>query len=249
MWEDAAEPLHQGLDKKTCGIGPGMPFASRMLALGDAARHTFPEAAHRMTLAAAPAAAAAGCGQEHSADACAHGRGSDNGAAACSRDIGLVPCAMGDTCADQWAPGAELFTRMVSRTHAALSAAAPGATLRALLWYQGESDAINKERATEYEAKLRALLRSYREALQAPGLPILMVLIHCTNVDKIPFVDTVRAAQSAVAESEPGLIVVDARGLPLSKEDGVHLTAEAQLELGSKLADAALQHIAQGNSV
>ncbi|PKA47726.1 putative carbohydrate esterase [Apostasia shenzhenica] len=37
-WEEAREPLHADIDVlKTCGVGPGMPFAQAVLAAGEAA--------------------------------------------------------------------------------------------------------------------------------------------------------------------------------------------------------------------
>lgn len=55
--------------------------------------------------------------------------------------MGLIPTALGGTnLNDEWQPGGELYTFMVAQTKAAM-AAAPGAKLRGMVWFQGESDA------------------------------------------------------------------------------------------------------------
>lgn len=54
-----------------------------------------------------------------------------------------------------------------------------------------------------------------------------------------PWVEVVRAAQLSI--DLPGVVCVDAKGLPL-KKDRLHLTTEAQVRLGTMLADAYLQH-------
>lgn len=51
--------------------------------------------------------------------------------------------------------------------------------------------------------------------------------------------EVVRAAQLGI--DLPGVVCVDAKGLPL-KKDRLHLTTEAQVRLGTMLADAYLQH-------
>nr|GLL44816.1 probable carbohydrate esterase At4g34215 [Ipomoea trifida] len=56
--------------------------------------------------------------------------------------IGLVPCAIGGTTLNEWLPAAKAYyNEMLIRTYAALQAS-DGGQLRALLWFQGESDAI-----------------------------------------------------------------------------------------------------------
>lgn len=51
--------------------------------------------------------------------------------------------------------------------------------------------------------------------------------------------EKVREAQKGI--SVPNVVCVDAKGLPL-KEDNLHLTTEAQVQLGHLLADAYLSH-------
>nr|GMD79482.1 probable carbohydrate esterase At4g34215 [Ipomoea batatas] len=59
--------------------------------------------------------------------------------------ISLVPCAIGGTTLNEWLPAAKAYyNEMLIRTYAALRAS-DGGQLRALLWFQGESDAMELE--------------------------------------------------------------------------------------------------------
>lgn len=53
------------------------------------------------------------------------------------------------------------------------------------------------------------------------------------------YIEIVREAQKGI--DLPNVVCVDAKGLKL-KEDNLHLTIEAQVQLGQMLADAYLSH-------
>ncbi|KAK9838152.1 hypothetical protein WJX81_004549 [Elliptochloris bilobata] len=150
--------------------------------------------------------------------------------------IGLVPCAVGGTEMDRWLPGADLYEQMVRRTESALRAAPGVAALRALLWYQGESDADTEERADELPGKFASMVAALRARLGAPQLPVLQVAVTCHNMTVSPLAERVRVGQ--LSARLPALSTVDAEGLQLAA-DGLHLTTAAQVELGTRLANAA----------
>lgn len=86
--------------------------------------------------------------------------------------VGLVPCAVGGTAIKEWARGEELFENMVKR---ARESAKKDGEIRALLWYQGESDALDQHDAEAYQRNMEALIRNVREDLCLPWLPIIQV--------------------------------------------------------------------------
>lgn len=86
--------------------------------------------------------------------------------------IGLVPCAIGGTSIVQWEKGRVLYNHMIQRTKAALE---KGGTLKALLWYQGESDAVEKSLADHYEQRLVTFFNHVRTDLNNHNLPIIQV--------------------------------------------------------------------------
>ncbi|CAI9115213.1 OLC1v1016055C1 [Oldenlandia corymbosa var. corymbosa] len=53
--------------------------------------------------------------------------------------IGLVPCAIGNTNISMWERGTDNYNRLIYRARFAMKS---GGFIRALLWYQGESDTV-----------------------------------------------------------------------------------------------------------
>lgn len=86
--------------------------------------------------------------------------------------IGLVPCAIGGTNISEWERGKELYNQMIKRAKASLR---HGATIRALLWYQGETDTINLHDAQLYQGRVQEFFLDVRDDLQSPLLPIIQV--------------------------------------------------------------------------
>ncbi|KAL5790562.1 hypothetical protein ACOSQ2_005450 [Xanthoceras sorbifolium] len=144
--------------------------------------------------------------------------------------VGLVPCAVGGTAIKEWARGGKLYEDMVMRSKE--SAKSCGGAIKALLWYQGESDTAHEHDAESYQRNMETLINNVREDLGLSSLPIIQVAI--TSGDK-KYIEKVREAQLGM--KLPHVVCVDAKGLHL-KEDHLHLTTGAQVELGHLLADA-----------
>ncbi|KAK1677091.1 hypothetical protein QYE76_037939 [Lolium multiflorum] len=201
-WVAASPPLHADIDThKTCGLGPAMPFAHRVL-LSDPAPSSLSEPT-------APSSASSPV------------------------VLGLVPCAVGGTRIWMWARGQPLYEAAVARTRAAV--ADGGGALGAVLWFQGESDTVEADDARSYGGKMERLVADLRADL---GLPSLLVIQVGLASGEGNYTDIVREAQQNV--NLPNVIYVDAMGLPLS-DDQLHLSTEAQLQLGEMLAQAYLE--------
>lgn len=95
--------------------------------------------------------------------------------------VGLVPCAIGGTNISQWAKGGFLYDQLVGRSTVAMQS---GGTIRAMLWYQGESDTEYKEDADDYKVNLENFFNNVRDDLNYPMLPIIQVSIKsmCTFI-------------------------------------------------------------------
>ena len=139
--------------------------------------------------------------------------------------IGFVPCAIGGTSLNDWAPDAEspeddqnycptsrnFFHAAVDRAGAAISAcntdsaSSDKADLKAVLWYQGETDAMNfgttdkdaATYATRFEIFAEALTQALSPLSSMKYLPILTVAITaCSGIRKsFPWLTVVRTAQ------------------------------------------------------
>uniref|UniRef100_A0A5B6YWP4 Sialate O-acetylesterase domain-containing protein n=1 Tax=Davidia involucrata TaxID=16924 RepID=A0A5B6YWP4_DAVIN len=151
--------------------------------------------------------------------------------------VGLVPCAVGGTAIKEWARGTHLYESMVKRAKAAAEGGG-GGEIRALLWYQGESDTSSQHDAESYKAHMERLIHDVRADLSLPSLPIIQVAI-ASGDEK--YMEKVREAQKGI--DIPNVVCVDAKGMPL-KEDKLHLTTEAQVRLGHMLADAYFNYFA-----
>eukprot|EP00262_Sarcandra_glabra_P004989 TRINITY_DN16226_c0_g1_i1.p1 TRINITY_DN16226_c0_g1~~TRINITY_DN16226_c0_g1_i1.p1 ORF type:complete len:256 (+),score=28.26 TRINITY_DN16226_c0_g1_i1:94-861(+) len=149
--------------------------------------------------------------------------------------ICLVPCAVGGTAIREWERGTHLYENMVRRAKESVKG---GGEIRAVLWYQGESDTSSSNAADSYKHNMEKLIGDIRADLQSPSLPIIQVAI--ASGDE-PLMEKVREAQLGI--KLPNVACVDAKGLQL-KEDHLHLTTEAQVQLGNMLADAFLNQFA-----
>ena len=126
QWELARESLHADIDtKKTCGVGPGMPFANAV-------------------------------------------RRRVGGV------LGLVPCAVGGTAIKEWARGEELYENMVKRAKESVKGH-EHSEIKALVWFQGESDTSTESDAEAYKANMEKFIHNVREDLNLPSLPIIQV--------------------------------------------------------------------------
>ncbi|XP_077211610.1 putative carbohydrate esterase At4g34215 [Tasmannia lanceolata] len=144
--------------------------------------------------------------------------------------VGLVPCAIGGTNISQWERGTQLYRNMLRRANAASN----GGIIRALLWYQGESNTVSLIDADSYKNNMEKFITDFRSDLQLPVLPVIQVALASGGR---PFIEKVRTAQMGI--NLPNVSWVDAKGLQL-EEDQLHLTTDAQVELGKMLADAFL---------
>jgi Carbohydrate esterase, sialic acid-specific acetylesterase len=103
----------------------------------------------------------------------------------------------------------------------------------AMCRYQGESDATD-DSIDGFAERTFAIFDAFREALAAPQLPMVQVAITATSA-KAPRSAEINSAQMAMDYA--GLKTVDASALPL-QADGLHLTLEANIQLGHLLAEA-----------
>ncbi|CAI9753483.1 unnamed protein product [Fraxinus pennsylvanica] len=146
--------------------------------------------------------------------------------------IGLVPCAVGGTYISEWSRGSGLYDKLLKRSKAALE---DGGEIRALLWYQGESDTKKEEDAELYKKRIEEFFVAVRTDLSLPNLPIIQVALASRTGT---YFDIVRNAQLAI--KLPNVTTVDAKGLQLLNDDPIHLSTPGQVSLGKMMGDAFL---------
>ncbi|KAK9054300.1 hypothetical protein SSX86_025378 [Deinandra increscens subsp. villosa] len=89
--------------------------------------------------------------------------------------------------------------------------------------------------AVEGGGEIRALFVDLRDDLKSPLLPVIQVALASGEG---PYIEMVRKAQNEI--NLPNVMTVDAKGL-LLQPDGLHLTTNAQVQVGKMLAHAMLR--------
>lgn len=145
--------------------------------------------------------------------------------------VGIIPCADGGTCLDQWVEGGLLFD------HACYMAelASRTSTIAGVLWHQGESD-CNEHRYPVYEEKLTAILNAFKKRLDLYDVPFLLgglgdYLEFCPRSEMFKNYVHVNEALKKIAEKQPMTGFVSAEGLG-SNPDFLHFSSEALREFG-----------------
>ncbi|OIT04459.1 putative carbohydrate esterase [Nicotiana attenuata] len=159
----------------------------------------------------------------------------------CLGTVGLVPCALAGKKISEWQKGAFLYNQLVTRATAAKMQEESG-EIRAMLWYQGESDTMRMSDATAYKGRMQQFFTDLRSDLGLPDLLIIQVGLASGGKH---YTEIVREAQ--LNPDLPNVVTVDAKGLQL-QNDNLHLTASSQVLLGQMMADALLQTISTTSS-
>jgi hypothetical protein len=160
--------------------------------------------------------------------------------------IGLVPCARGATSIREWgrALGDDtLYGSCLKR----LGAAAPMGRVAGILFFQGESDAVDPARAKsapsseDYATRFTTLVEDLRRDLGRPRLPVVFAQIGSTTTpNAYPNWGKVQEQQAAV--HLPCVAMIETKDLPL--QDNVHYTTTSYQEIGRRFARAYLDLLA-----
>ncbi|KAJ3679512.1 hypothetical protein LUZ60_017523 [Juncus effusus] len=155
--------------------------------------------------------------------------------------VGLVPCAVGGTAIKEWKKGSKLYNQMIRRAKESMEIG-DGGEIKAVLWYQGESDCESDHASETYGENLERFIKDVRYDLGFPCLPFIQVALASGEKKNI---DKVRKAQLGLNMTD--LVCVDAMGLALNP-DKLHLTTNSQVKLGEMLAEAYITKFMQQSS-
>jgi hypothetical protein len=153
--------------------------------------------------------------------------------------VGLVPCSHGGTSLDQWSPYLNakeedsLYSAMIDRFHAV------GGRIAGLLWYQGETDAMDLEAAKRYKDNMLNFIEAARRDLGNPTLPMIYCQIgRCASSGSSTGWNIVREAQRQITESgTPNLAMVSAIDTEL--DDFIHIASSGVEIIGQRLFNIA----------
>ena len=146
-------------------------------------------------------------------------------------DVGIIPCADGGTCLDQWCVGSLLFD------HACYMAklAQRTSTIAAVLWHQGESDCRLQEDFDAYPERFLTILTEFRNRIGRPDLPIVIGEISNHISDRwgrLAGYQKLNDTLHELANKLPNCAIVECGEFPL-KPDGIHFNAESLRTIGN----------------
>ena len=151
--------------------------------------------------------------------------------------IGLIPCAEGGTCIDEWDRKGPLFRHAVSEAKFAMETS----ELTAILWHQGESDSCGG-RYKNYYQKLSTLVTSLRKELDVPEVPFIVGGLG-DYLGKSGFgkssveYNFINQELHKYAENNRNCYFVTGKELN-PNPDGIHINAESQRRFGIRYFEA-----------
>jgi len=139
-----------------------------------------------------------------------------------------------------WSPASrgEMFditTHLVDAAKAELGALGQPATVTAVMWVDGEQDAISATKAAAAVPNLVAETIAIRAAWADFGTPVIFARLD--SAQHLPFEAEIQHAQDLVAASLPDVSVVNTDTLPL-QADHLHYAADGAIGLGDELFSA-----------
>lgn len=134
----------------------------------------------------------------------------------------------------QWMPGQPLYKGMLRQL--GFSIKQPNPKINAILWMQGESDALTIDRASKYAHRLSQFIHSLRRDLKSPLSLFVMGEINPKGKD-FPLVKVVQQKQKQVQSQVTNTVMTPSKGLG-KIHDHIHYSAQGQMELGKRFAEA-----------
>lgn len=153
--------------------------------------------------------------------------------------VGLIPCADGGTCIDEWMPGGILYDHALMMTKLAMRTSA----FSGIIWHQGENDCLDDGMARAHKEKFIAMITSLRRDLGNDRIPVIIGELSENMNDGVDLGNRrmiINRQYYEVAKEIPACDVVSAKGLSL-KPDGIHFDSVSLREFGRRYARAYLK--------
>jgi len=152
-------------------------------------------------------------------------------------EVGLIPCASGDTNLTMWGKDELLYDHAVFQAKLAQRTS----EIKGVLWHQGEAD-CSEDRYSLYEEKFTRIMKGLREDLNLPDVPFLLgglgdYLKDFTDNPALKNYYKVNEALNQVCAKNPNTAFVSAEGLT-PNPDILHFNAKSLREFGMRYFDA-----------
>lgn len=152
--------------------------------------------------------------------------------------IGIIPVAVGGTSfiANNWTSSSSLFLEVKNKTNSEL-ASNPDSQLDAILWQQGESDAVSLASAQAYESRMINFITDMRNGITgALNVPILIGQMSPELVATDSNYQIVQTAQTKMLSYFTNIAIVSSSGL--IRFDSFHFDFTSTQTLGARYYSA-----------
>lgn len=159
-------------------------------------------------------------------------------------EVGLIPCADGDTKTSDWQPGMPLFDHAVMQTKLAMRSSALGG----ILWHQGEGN-CNPAGIPVYHEQFMTMINAMKKELGVGDIPLILgeigqfFKLRVERTDEE--VDAINGILRGLAKEIPNAGIASSEGLE-SRGDNIHFNAPALREFGLRYFEE-YRKIREGN--
>lgn len=146
-------------------------------------------------------------------------------------EVGLICCADGGTCLEQWKKGEILYENAVFH----LNLARRTSTVAGILWHQGEGD-CSKELCAAYEERFLKFLDDFRADTETEDLPFIIgglgdFLSCCPLDENLKNYTEINKAFKNICNKRKFVAFADATGLT-ANSDNLHFNSKSLYEFG-----------------
>ena len=152
-------------------------------------------------------------------------------------DVGIIPCADGNTSISEWQEGGVLFDNAVNNAKLAMRSS----TLTGIIWHQGEAD-CGENNYPFYEERLTIMMSRLKECLGVEDIPVIIgglgdFLPDCPASNNFKNYNFINDALKNYAKKTPNCKYVSANGLT-SNLDLLHFNTKSLQEFGKRYFEA-----------
>ena len=147
--------------------------------------------------------------------------------------IGLIPCAKGGSAIEEWQKNSER-TSLYGSCLRRIKIAEESGSVVAMLFYQGETDALDFTNAAKWASRFSRFVDDIRADLENSNLPIVFTHLPYKNGEEYVAWEVVKAQQEIVKISNTALV----KTVDLTLFSNAHLDTQSHVVLGKRYADA-----------
>ena len=145
------------------------------------------------------------------------------------KKVGLIPCADGGTCVEEWQPGGALYDHALMQSRLAQRISSFGG----IIWHQGEDDWDTPKDI--YKQKLINVMTSLRRDLAVESAPVILGELSDKITDDFKFVNVSQHLNPVLYEIEKDLPFCKVTSVKdLTLKDGVHFDSKSLRILGKR---------------